>query len=145
MVKRRDLLGGGILGGILGGMAEDSEAVQPQQPQPRQQTVIEDFSGVVDAINNLEKEIARQNSFVDIAPIREVQRNFLRTNSHMPNYIEVGAGHWFSLYDWHVRWQQPLSLSRDLLGRYTITYLGTAIVLRSEMGDQYLSAPYDER
>lgn len=144
MVKRRDLLGGGILGGILGGMAEDSEAVQAQQ-QPRQQTVVEDFSGVVDAINNLEKEIARQNSFLDIAPIREVQRNFLRVNLHMPNYIEVGAGLWFTLYDWHVRWQQPLNLSRDLLGRYTISYLGTAIVLRPEMPDQYLSAPYDER
>ena len=63
----------------------------------------------------------------------------------MPNYIEVGAGHWFSLYDWHVRWQQPLNLTRDLLGRYTITYLGTAIVLRTEMPDQFLSAPYDER
>jgi hypothetical protein len=146
MVKRRELLGGGILGGILGGMAEDSEAgQQPQQAQPRQQTVIEDFSGVVNAINDLEKEIARQNSFIDIAPIREVQRNFLRTNSHMPNYIEVGAGHWFNLYDWHVRWQQPLNLTRDLLGRYTITYLGTAIVLRTEMPDGYLSAPYDER
>lgn len=144
MVKRRDLLGGGILGGILGGMAEDSEAVQAQQ-QPRQQTVVEDFSGVVDAINNLEKEIARQNSFLDIAPIREVQRNFLRVNLHMPNYIEVGAGLWFTLYDWHVRWQQPLNLSRDLLGRYTISYLGTAIVLRPEMPDQFLSSPYDER
>ena len=146
MVKRRDLLSGGILGGILGGMAEETAgAGQLPQPQPRQQTVIEDFGGVVDAINNLEKEVARQNSFVDIAPIREVQRNYLRTNSHMPNYIEVGAGHWFNLYDWHVRWQQPLNLTRDLLGRYTITYLGTAIVLRTEMPDQFLSAPYDER
>src|SRR5262245_61696727 len=146
MVKRRDLLSGGILGGILGGMAEDAEGGQPPpQSQARQQTVIEDFSGVVVAINDLEKEIARQNSFIDIAPIREIQRNFLRTNSHMPNYIEVGAGHWFNLYDWHVRWQQPLNLTRDLLGRYTITYLGTAIVLRTEMPDQYLSAPYDER
>ena len=146
MVKRRDVLGGGILGGILGGMAEDtSEAGQAPQPQPRQQTVIEDFSGVVDAISSLEKEIARQNSFVDIAPIREAQRNYLRINLHMPNYIEVGAGHWFGLYDWHVRWQQPLNLTRDLLGHYTITYLGTAIVLRAEMPDQFLSAPYDER
>ena len=145
-MKRRDLIGGGILGGVLGGIAEDaSEAGQAPQSQPRQQTVIEDFSGVVDAIGSLEREIAKQNSFIDIAPIREVQRNFLRTNSHMPNYIEVGAGHWFSLYDWHVRWQQPLNLTRDLLGRYTITYLGTAIVLRTEMPDQYLSAPYDER
>jgi len=144
MVKRRDLLGGGILGGILGGLAEET-ADAGQVPQRQQQTVIEDFSGVVDAINNLEKEIARQNSFVDIAPIREVQRNFLRVNSHMPNYIDVGAGLWLTLYDWHVRWQQPLNLSRDLLGRYTITYLGTMIVLRSEMPDQYLSVPYDER
>jgi hypothetical protein len=145
-MKRRELLGGGVLGGLLGGLGEEAaEAAQSPPAAQRQQTVIEDFGGVVDAINNLEKEISRQNSFLDIAPIREVQRNFLRTNSHMPNYIDVGAGHWFGLYDWHVRWQQPLNLSRDPLGRYTITYLGTAIVLRTEMPDQYLSVPYDER
>jgi hypothetical protein len=143
-MKRRELIGGGVLGGLLGGLGEEA-AQAAQVPQSTTRTVIEDFSGVVDAINNLEKEIARQNSFVDIAPIRDAQRNYLRVNSHMPNYIEVGAGHWFSLYDWHVRWQQPLNLTRDLLGRYTITYLGTAIVLRTEMPDQFLSAPYDER
>jgi hypothetical protein len=143
-MKRRELLGGGVLGGLLGGLGEEA-AQAAQAPQSTTRTVIEDFSGVVDAINNLEKEIARQNSFVDIAPIRDAQRNYLRVNSHMPNYIEVGAGYWFSLYDWHVRWQQPLNLTRDLLGRYTITYLGTAIVLRTEMPDQFLSAPYDER
>jgi len=143
-MKRRELLGSGVLGGLLGGLGEEA-AEASQSPQPQQRTVIEDFSGVVDAIGSLEKEIVRQHSFVDIAPIREAQRNYLRINLHMPNYIEVGAGLWFNLYDWHVRWQQPLNLTRDLLGRYTITYLGTAIVLRPEMLDQFLSAPYDER
>jgi hypothetical protein len=147
-MKRRDLISGGILGGVLGGLGDEAaEAAQaPQMPQRQQQTtVIEDFSGVVDAINRLEREIARQDSFVDITPIREIQRNFLRTNSHMPNYIEVGAFHWFNLYDWHIRWQQPVNVTRDLVGRYTIAYLGTMIVLRPEMPDQFLSAPYDER
>lgn len=147
MVNRRNLIGSGILGGLLGGLGNEAAAAAqaPQMPQRQQQAVIEDFGGVVDAINGLEKEIAKQNSFVDIAPIRDSQRNFLRINSHMPNYIEVGAFHWFNLYDWHVRWQQPLNLTRDLLGRYTITYLGTMIVLRTEMPDQFMSAPYDER
>ena len=51
MVKRRDLLSVGILGGILGVAEETADAGQLPQPQPRQQTVIEDFGGVVDAIN----------------------------------------------------------------------------------------------
>jgi len=56
-MKRRELLGSGVLGGLLGGLGEEA-AEASQSPQPQQRTVIEDFSGVVDAIGSLEKEIA---------------------------------------------------------------------------------------
>jgi len=100
---------------------------------------------VVTAIDSLRQEIARGSSFSEIAAVREIQKAYLRANQHLPNFIDVGAGHWFSVYDWHVRWQQPLTLGRDPQGRYTIAYLGTTLILRSEMIDSYMSVPYDER
>lgn len=146
MVARRDLLGGGILGGLVGGLAGDSaEAGEAGAAQRQQQQQTEDFSQVVTAIDRLRQEIARGPSFSEIAPVREVQKAYLRSNQHFPNFIDVGAGHWFGVYDWHVRWQQPLNLGRDPQGRYTIAYLGTTLILRSEMTDGYMSVPYDER
>ena len=143
MVARRDLLSGGILGGLLGGVGDET-APAGESAQQRQQA-IEDFSQVVDAIDKLRQQIAKDAAFTEIAGVREAQKTFLRVNQHLPNFVDVGAGPWFNVYDWHVRWQQPLNLGRDPLGRYTISYLGTTITLRSEMPDLYMSLPYDER
>jgi hypothetical protein len=84
-------------------------------------------------------------TFPEINSIRDAQRTFLRANLKMPDYIEVGGGPWFSLYDWHVRWQQQLNLGRDAQGRYTILFMGTTVILRADSPDSFMSLPYDVR
>jgi hypothetical protein len=148
MVKRRDLLGGGILGGLMGilGGSRDEAAAEPagggQRPQspPR-----DDVQDIVEALDKLRQEIADQRAFPEIGPIRDAQRLFLRSNQKMPDFVEVGASHWFRLYDWHVRWQQPLNLGRDAGGHYTLGFMGTTVILRPDNPDSYISAPYDLR
>lgn len=147
MVKRRDLLGGGIFGGLLSAFgrseaegAEASETAAAQRQQPP-----EDFKEIVDALDKLRQQIADQRVFTEIAPIREAQRVFLRANQKMPDFIDVGARHWFQLYDWHVRWQQQLNLGRDAQGHYTMLFMGTTVILRPDNQDGYISAPYDLR
>jgi len=147
MVKRRDLLSGGMLGGLLGAFAApDAEAAEAgelsaaqRQPSP------EGFKDIADAIASLRQEFASQYAFNDISAIRNAQRNFLRANQKMPDFIEVGAGLWFQLYDWHVRWQQTLNAGRDPQGHYTIVFMGTTVVLRPDNPDSFISAPYDLR
>jgi hypothetical protein len=131
---------GGLLGSLGGEAAEAAESAAQRQQQGG-----DDFSQVVAAIDSLRQEIARGTSFSEITAVREAQKAFLRVNQHLPNFIDVGPTHWFNVYDWHVRWQQALTLGRDSLGRLTITYLGTTIVLRMDMTDSYMSTPYDER
>ena len=146
MVARRDLLGGGILGGLLGGLGRDAAEAgeQAAQRQPQQQQ-IEDFSQVVNAIDKLRQEIASERAFTEIAAVRDAQKTFLRANQRLPNFVEVGTGHWFNAYDWHVRWQQPLNLGRDPLGRYTILFMGTTLIMRTDMPENFMSLPFDER
>jgi hypothetical protein len=142
MLKRRDVLGGGILGGLMGAVgpaeAEGAATAQRQQSQ-------EDFREIVDALDRLREQFTRHRSFTEIAPIRDAQRLFLRANQKMPDFIEVGASHWFQLYDWHVRWQQELNLGRDAQGHYTILFMGTTVILRADNPDGFISAPYDSR
>ena len=145
MVKRRELLSGGILGGLMGVFGASSSPADAAEPAAQRQSQDEDFHEIVAALDKLRQQIADQRTFAEIGPIRDAQRNFLRTNQKMPDFIEVGANHWFQLYDWHVRWQQPLNLGRDGQGRYTILFMGTTVIMRPENQDNYLSAPYDIR
>ena len=145
MVKRRDLLSGGVLGGLLGGLGGGSAEAGEPGAQRQQQQPMEDFTEIVKAIGSLRQEIANGNTFHEIAVVREALKAFLRVNQHLPNFIDVGAAHWFNVYDWHVRWQQPLNLGRDPLGRLVITFMSTAIILRMDMVDGYMSTPYDDR
>src|SRR5688500_15477964 len=112
MVKRRDLLSGGILGGLMGvfgagpsARADGHRADAGEPAAAQRQQSREDFKEIVDALEKVRQEIADQRAFPEIGPIREAQRLFLRSNQKMPDFIEVGAAHWFRLYDWHVRWQ----------------------------------------
>ena len=73
-----------------------------------------------------------QNVSPELAHIREQQRVFLRANQKFPDFIEIGINVWESVYDWHVRHQQPLSISRNAEGRYTMMVALTTLVLRPD-------------
>ena len=69
----------------------------------------------------------------------------MRANGRFPGCIEVGADVWFAVQEWHVRWQQPMSIGRDVLGRYTILLSGTIVVMRPELSGAFIGVPYDAK
>jgi hypothetical protein len=100
---------------------------------------------VADAINELRIELHDERQFADIAPIRAAQKQFLRSNGKLPDFIEVGADVWFQIYDWHVRWQLPAQESRDPQGRLTLAMNQTLIILRPDTQGNFVGLPYDAR
>src|SRR5690349_13895504 len=145
MVSRRLALRGGVLGvigGILGG--GDAHADPAAQAAPRGGND-EGSDRIATAIDKLRDELHNERLFTEIATIREAQKSFLRVNLKFPDYIDVGSDTWFAIYDWHVRWQQPLTIGRDPLNRYTILFNQTAVVLRPDSVASYIGIPYDNR
>ena len=69
---------------------------------------------------------------------------YLKANNKIPDFIDVSVDVWMSVYDWHVRLQQPLTLGRDSTGRYTLMLGFTALVLRPDVAPNFISAPYDK-
>lgn len=136
MIDRRQLLEGGLMGGVAGAFAAGGGA---QRGDGR------DTAEVVKAIDDLREEFRRQRQFSEIGSIREQQVIFLRANGKLPDYIEVGVDLWFAAYDWHIRWQQPLTISRDATGRTTLLLLTTQLVLRPDAQGNFMSLPYDNR
>ena len=135
MIGRRQMLGSGVMGGVMGAFA-DGDA---------QRSDARDAAEIVKALDDLREEIHKQRLFTEIATIREAQLTFLRGNGKLPDYIDLGTDLWFSAYDWHVRWQQPLTIGRDPGGRLTMQLIATQLVLRSDAQGNFMSLPYDQR
>jgi hypothetical protein len=142
MIPRRNLVTGGLMGSVLGALGGTADA----DAAPAGADVTEDMvSKVVAAITGLRTEIQAWKTFPEIAPIRDAQLTHLRANGKFPDYMEIGTSQWLSVHDWHIRWQQPLNIGRDSLGRYTLLFGQTYLIMRVDAAPNFMGVPYDNR
>jgi hypothetical protein len=137
-VDRRSLLNGTLFSGLA--------ALLPVPQSRNSAQDNRDDAVVAKAINDLNTTVqhALQTS-PELARIRDQQRIFLRANQKFPDFIEVGVGVWESVVDWHIRHQQPLSVSRSAEGRYIMTVAFTTLILRPELSENYVGPGMDAR
>jgi hypothetical protein len=148
MMSRRTVLGGPAFSGLLAsitpaGEAEASAAVVPQDATERSMQAVS--NAIRDLRDNVREEMRRQYSFWELAPVRDVTKVFLRTNGKYPDFLEVGADIWQQVYDWHIRFQQPLNIGRTGDGRYTLVLMGTTLIMRVDVQVNYIGIPFDNR
>ena len=155
MISRRTVLNGTALGSALAALAPPApaEAGGGEAQQAPLDRAADDIAKAVvrlreelaQAISAVRTEIRRQDSFWEIEPVREQIKTFLRQAGKYPDFIEVGTDIWHQVYDWHVRYQQPMTLTRNAEGRYTILLFSTQVIMRTELGASYLGQGYDNR
>ena len=134
-MQRRNLVGGGVLAGAaaLLGVAEPTAAAA-------------DDSEAARAIESLRAALERHFAVSpELSRIREQQRIFLKANQKFPDFIEVSVDVWESIYDWHVRHQQPIAATRTADGRYVMTVMFTTLILRPEQVNGYVGYGFDAR
>jgi hypothetical protein len=138
VIDRRSLLNGTLFSGFA--------ALTPVQQSRNSAQDNRDDLAVAQAINDLNTTVqhAVQTS-PELARIRDQQRIFLKANQKFPDFIEVGLGVWENVVDWHVRHQQPLSVSRIAEGRYIMAVGFTTLILRPELSDNYVGPGMDSR
>ena len=137
MIERRGVMGGGLVAGLAALMAPAEAAAQDGAPQLTQ--AVRDLRDTV----REQLEAMRIDPWRGVAAIREQQRTWIRSTQRYPDFIEVGLDIWDSLHDWHVFFQQPLSIARRDDGRYIMMFMFTTIVLRPEQMPGYIGLPYD--
>jgi hypothetical protein len=143
MVHRRAVITGTVLGGALSALTESVEAAGGQsaaQDRLVQDRLVEEIAR---AVRSVRDEIERQYTFWEIAAVRDQLRTFLRANGKFPDFIEVGSDVWQQVYDWHVRFHQPIALGRTAEGRYTILLLATNVVMRPDMAAGFIGVPFE--
>ena len=139
VLNRRSLLNGTLFSGFAP-FAPDGQGRSSSQDYSR------DDATIARAINELTTTV--QHAAVtspELARVREQQRVFLKANQKFPDFIEVGIAVWETIFDWHVRHQQPLSVSRSGEGRYIMAVAFTTLILRPELGENYVGAGMDAR
>jgi hypothetical protein len=143
MISRRSVLGGTTVGGILASLAP-AEAAEADVPAAQVEQAMEGVGRAVRELrDSLREDLRRQNSFWEIAPVRNATKSFLRTAGKYPDFLEVGTDIWHQVYDWHVRFQQPLTIGRNAEGRYTLMFMGTMLIMRVEVQPNFVGIPFD--
>jgi len=141
MMNRRDMLAAGLLGGLApsreGELQNTGEVI-----------LREGFNRIDDSVDEFKASVEqgmRGNSmnYGGVGEVkREVQR-YLKTSGRFPEYIDIGVSIFFDVYDWHVRNQQQIQITRLADQRMTIQFLFTQLVLRWENAENYIGQPYD--
>ena len=139
MVQRRELVGGGLMAGLATFMTPSAEAaVAP-----------EDDEASALAINRLRETVERQfeqiysSKWKGVSRVRQQQRTWMLATRKYPDFIEIGLDVWDNLWDWHVAYQQPLSVSRVADGRYAMVFMFTTLLLRPDQSPDFVGYAFD--
>jgi hypothetical protein len=140
MIERRELVGGSLLAGAAAALLGDVPAAAAQRSPD------DDGETIARALNAL-RDVVRQRTEVspELTRIREQQHVFLKSNQKFPDFMEVGIEVWENVYDWHVRHQLPLTMTRSSDGRYIMTVMFTTLILRPDQGSTYIGFGFDAR
>ena len=154
MATRRDVMVTGALGAI--GAAADvrrSEGVPDagaamveltQAPEALSAQALRDISEHLADLRRLVRD-AHIGPSVAHGLLVEVRRQFgifLKANQKYPDFCEIGPAVFTDIYDWHVRYQQPIEVSR-VDNRTAIRFMFTWLILRPEQADAYVGIPFD--
>ena len=141
MVRRRDVMGGTLLAGLVALLMPKPVAAVEQERGDQ---------AIAEAIDKLREEVVNAQectlgSCSPVATIRMQQNVFIKANQKFPDYIDAGIEAWEAVYDWHVKNRQPITTTRLPDGRYGIAFMFTTVVLRHENTPNFIGFGYDAR
>jgi hypothetical protein len=155
MVTRREVVTAvalGALGAVVEAHAEPeagpTDAAVSARAEQSAETVsaqaLKDISEEVQRIRQLMRE-AFVGPSVGAGVIGDVRKQFsifVKANQKYPDFCEIGQGVFTEVYDWHVRYQQPIEVSR-VDNRSALRFMFTWLILRPEQADMYVGIPFD--
>ena len=156
MLTRRNLIAGGLFGGMAGATASASQGptTAAQAGADASQVTSDQSDSAINSLRSVLEDIRKDlhNQYScsstpcpDIDLIRQEQRRFLKGSNKFPDFIDIGIDIWEHLIDWHVKYQQHLAISRTGDGKYIMTFGVTTLVLRPDMGGSYMGLGYDSK
>ena len=141
MISRREVVTAGMLGTLAAGPADAGQSQSDSQ-------LSANVKALEDRLNELKVTIEqglRGNSmnFGNVGQVKSAIEKYAKTSGKFPEYCEVGLSVFHDVYDWHVRHQQQIQITRIAEQRLAIQFMFTQLVLRWENVETYVGTPYD--
>jgi hypothetical protein len=139
MMERRNVLGSGLVAGLTGMLA----APALTEAAAAADDTSEAAAAAIDRLRTFAERQAVPGNLGAVSSIRQQQRTFIRAHEKYPDFIEVGLNVFEEVYDWHVRYRQPINAGRMADGRYALTFMFTSLILRPDQAPEYVGFGFD--
>jgi hypothetical protein len=148
MMNRRDMLAAGLLGTVAPGTAAAASGGAVGAQEPSDVILREGFRALDTSIDEFKSTVdsgLRGNSMNagGVALVKNELMRYLKQSGKFPEYCDVGVSIFFDVYDWHVRHQQQIQITRLADQRLQIQFMFTQLILRWENSETYVSQAYD--
>jgi hypothetical protein len=144
MVTRRDVMTGGAVG-ALSAAALGPPAQRDGQNNEQTAGVLRDIQKSLDDIHGTLSTGFESNrvAFGHTGRLRDSFTQFMRANFKFPDYVEIGMNVFYDVYDWHIKHNRQLEVSRVLENRMAVRFMFTLLVVRPEQDGNFIGVPYD--
>ena len=144
MVSRRELMTAGVAGTLTAAPSAHplSSGEEQQADREGQREIAKEIQSVERVLRDAHLSSSLAHGFVP--KLRQDMETFLRANSKFPDFIEVGIGVFYELYDWHVKHAQQLLVTRLADGRYAMQFMFSSLILRPEQDRNFVGIPFDK-
>lgn len=144
MISRREMVTAGVFGTLAG--AGNAAAGEIQNADV--QALKEGFKMLEDKLGDLERSFdqgMRGNSmnFGNVGVVKSRIEQYTKAGGKFPEYCDIGLAVFHDIYDWHVRNQQQIQVTRMADQRMAIQFMFTQLVLRWENDANYVGLPFD--
>jgi hypothetical protein len=145
MISRREVVTGGVLGSLVTGPVPE---FAQGQGAPSDAVLKEGLKKVEDGIGDVKQAIdqgLRGNSMNSggVGLVRNELQRYVKSSGKFPEYCDIVVAVFFDVYDWHVRQQQQIQITRIADQRMAIQFMFTQLVLRWENPETYVGPAYD--
>ena len=145
MLSRRELIAAGVAGGLSSAPTSTDTTTAAFAEQPADREGQKDIARQLESVDSTLRNAFLISSVAHgtIVRLRSDMETFLRGNNKFPDYVEVGVAIFWEIYDWHVRYRQEITVTRDLAGRYALRFMFTQLILRPDQDRNYVGVPTD--
>lgn len=141
MISRREVMSAGMLGTLA--TANPSVLAEIQSDV---QVLKDGFGKVEDALKDLRSatDALRGNSMNSggVGDVKAKIALFAKQSGRFPEFLDIGVGVFYDVYDWHVRHTQQITISRVADNRIMIMFMFTQLIVRWENDMNYVGVPY---
>lgn len=147
MISRREVVTAGVLGtlatGATGAAASPAEAVQDGP------IIRAGLTEIKQELEELKGHVQRGlfTSSLDLGRVGQLKvriETYLKSSGKFPEFCDIGTAVFYDVYEWHVKHQQQINVTRMADQRLMIQFMFTQLILRWENESNYIGAPFDK-